>query len=230
MKRLSFASKKQKKQDEETDKEKEDDLTEKLFLSLLGEAEEKSKSEFRVTGIYGTIDEDKCCDAIYSLLVLKQSGKKLVPVDPEDPESPLTTKCSPIDFLISTYGGSASEMFAVYDVMRSVRSECPIRTFGFGKVMSAGVLLLAAGTKGERHIGANCRIMIHGVISGQHGHLSDVENEFEEAKMTQKQYVKALAQSTDMTAAYIKKLINRKTNVYLDAQQAVELGIVDKIV
>lgn len=227
MNKFSSVSKKEKKQSKE---ENENDLTEKLFLSLLGEADEKNKSEFRVTGIYGAIDEEKCCDAVYSLLILKQSGKNLKPKDPEDPESPLVVTYTPIDFLISTYGGAASEMFAVYDVMRRVKVDCPIRTFGFGKVMSAGVLLLAAGTKGERHIGANCRIMIHGVISGQHGHLSDVENEFEEAKMTQKQYVSALAESTDMTAAYIKKLINRKTNVYLDAQQALELGIVDKII
>ena len=114
--------------------------------------------------------------------------------------------------------------------MRSIRDESPISTFGIGKVMSAGVLLLAAGTKGERRIGKHCRVMIHGVISGQHGHLSDVENEFEEAKSTQKLYIQALAAETDMSSRYLKKLMDKKTNVYLNAQEAIDLGIADIIV
>ena len=121
-------------------------------------------------------------------------------------------------------------MFSVYDTIRDMRQRCEVRTVGLGKVMSAGVLLLACGTKGHRKIGANCRVMIHGVISGQHGHLDDVENEFEEAKITQESYVSALAEETNMKKTYIKKLIGRKTNVYLNAKQAVELGIADIII
>ena len=96
--------------------------------------------------------------------------------------------------------------------------------------MSAGVLLLAAGTKGERRIGKHCRVMIHGVVAGQHGHIADIENEFSETKNTQAMYIKALAEETDMTQKYIKKLMERKTNVYLDAEEAVSLGIADIIV
>ena len=110
-----------------------------------------------------------------------------------------------------------------------IKDGCEINTHGIGKVMSAGVLLLAAGTKGKRKIGRNCRIMIHGVVSGQHGHLHDVENEFEEAKLTQKHYIKALSEETNMTQAYLKKLIGRKTNVYIDSKQAIELGIADDL-
>ena len=70
-------------------------------------------------------------------------------------------------------------MFSLYDVMRQIRQTMPIHTIGLGKVMSAGTLLLASGTKGERRIGRFCRVMIHGVISGQHGHLADIENELD---------------------------------------------------
>jgi ATP-dependent Clp protease protease subunit len=183
----------------------------------------------RVTGIYGDINEEKCSETIYSLLIL-DNETSLIPIDLDDPESGVEEITKPIDFYISTFGGVAAEMFAVYDVMRQVREKTPIHTCGIGKVMSAGVLLLAAGTKGQRRIGKNCRVMIHGVVSGQHGHLIDVENEFEEAKLTQKLYVGALATETDMTAKYIKKLMDKKTNVYLDAAQAVDLGIADIIV
>jgi ATP-dependent Clp protease protease subunit len=106
----------------------------------------------------------------------------------------------------------------------------PIHTIGIGKVMSAGTLLLAAGTKGERRIGRFCRVMIHGVISGQHGHLADIENEFDEAKMTQSMYVQALAEETNMTEKYLRNLIKKKSNIYLSAQEAVDLGIADIVI
>ena len=196
----------------------------------LGGASGAKKEELRLTGIYGTINEERCLEAIYSLHMLYLSGKYLEYSDPADVKSATVEKYEPIDFIVSSYGGSAAEMFSVYDTIREMKQKCDIRTIGLGKVMSAGVLLLACGTKGQRKIGANCRVMIHGVISGQHGHLHDVENEFEEAKLTQEAYVKALAENSNMKPSYIKKLIQRKTNVYLNAKEAVELGIADIII
>jgi len=188
------------------------------------------KPTLRITGIYGDITEEKCADAVFGLLALHEAGREVIREDPDDESSKLVETFAPIEFYVSTYGGAANEMFAVYDVIRQIRDLSPDCTHGIGKVMSAGVLLLAGGTKGERRIGKHCRLMIHGVVAGQHGHLSDVENEFEEAKFTQKLYVDALASETDMTARYIKKLMDKKTNVYLNATEAVELGIADIIV
>jgi ATP-dependent Clp protease protease subunit len=195
-------------------KEKEIDGKEADFL--LNFADEL-KDKLRVTGVYGDINEEKCSEAIFGLLLLDSDNK----------ESEEEEANNPVDFYVSTYGGLSTEMFAVYDIIRMIRDRTPIHTYGIGKVMSGGVLLLACGTKGERRIGKNCRVMIHGVIAGQHGHLQDVENEFEEAKFTQRLYIKALAEETDMTEKHIKKLMDRKTNVYLDAEKAVELGIAD---
>ena len=208
----------------ENEKPNEQGSTNEMF-SVLSDA--LDKPELRVTGIYGDITEEKCSEAVYGLLALYQTGKSFIQKNPDDPDSELVEVCQPIEFYISTYGGQASEMFAVYDMMRMLREEIAICTYGIGKVMSAGVLLLAAGTKGERRIGKNCRVMIHGVISGQHGHIADVENEFSEAKMTQKLYVNALVKETKMTEKDIRKMINKKTNVYIDAEKAVELGIAD---
>ena len=120
-------------------------------------------------------------------------------------------------------------MFSVYDTMREIREKSPIITKGIGKVMSAGVLLLAAGTKGERRIGKYCRVMLHGVTAGQHGYLADVENEFKETKSIQRMYIQALVNETNMSEPYVKKLMNKKTNVYLNAEEAVKLGIADII-
>ena len=196
----------------------------------MNEPPPEPKEKIRTIGLYGTIKEEVCSEIVYSLMVLDKVGKIITPKDPDNPKSKEIISYEPIELVISSYGGSAADMFSVYDTMRDVRDRCEIETMGLGKVMSAAVLLLAAGTKGKRKIGRHCRVMIHGVISGQHGHISDLENEMEEAKWTQGQYIKALAKETSMTQKYIKTLIDKKMNVYLTAQEAVDLGIADIIV
>jgi ATP-dependent Clp endopeptidase proteolytic subunit ClpP len=184
--------------------------------------------KLRLCGIYGDINEERSADVIYNMYALRELGRRLEPS--EEAEDGVREFCEPFRFIVATHGGSATDMFAIYDSMREIKQECEIHTVGQGKVMSAGVLLLAAGTKGERRIGKHCRIMIHGVVSGQQGYIQDVENEFEEAKITQKMYVKSLSSETDMTEKYIKNLLDRKTNVYFNAEQAVEMGIADIII
>ena len=157
-------------------------------------------------------------------------GKKEDPSDPDDPDSEVVITHDPIEFIISTWGGSAADMFSIYDIMRTVRVDCDINTFGLGKVMSAGVLLLAAGTKGKRKIGKNCRVMLHGVTSGQHGNISDLENEMAEAKWTQERLVVCLSEETNMTKKQVKKILEKRMNVYFTAEEAVELGMADEIV
>ena len=90
--------------------------------------------------------------------------------------------------------------------------------------------MLAAGTKGQRKIGRNCRVMIHSVIGGNIGALHSLENEMDEIRYTQDRYIEALVQETDMTKRHLKKLIERKVNVYLTAEEAVEYGIADEVI
>ena len=203
-------------------KENSEDLASMLSMAM-------ERPELRAIAIYGDINEERCAEAVYGLITLDAATKSFVLNEQEESkEAPEIVE--PIEFYISSYGGQATEMFAVYDIMRDIRERTSIFTYGIGKVMSAGVLLLAAGTKGQRRIGKNCRVMIHGVVAGQHGHIADIENEFTEVKSTQKMYIEALAEETDMTHKYIKKLMDKKTNVYLDAAEAVNLGIADIIV
>ena len=96
--------------------------------------------------------------------------------------------------------------------------------------MSAGVLLLAAGTKGQRKIGKYCRVMIHSVVGGSHGSLPNLANEMEAIQQIQKDYSEALIAETNMTSKQLKELLERKVNVYLSAQEAVDLGIADIII
>ena len=203
----------------------QDDPASSMMTMLMPE----ERPELRVTGIYGDVNEEKASEAIYGLHALYLTGQKQVFAEPENPDSDIYMSYDPIEFVVSTHGGLAAEMFSVYDTIRDIRETMPVHTKGLGKVMSAGVLLLACGTKGERRIGKYCRVMIHGVMAGQHGYLADVENEFKETKAIQKMYVQALSNETNMSEAYVRKLMNKKSNVYLDAEEAVKLGIADII-
>ena len=193
---------------------------------------------FNTIALIGDISEDTSNEVVYSLLLLKQKNAEeylttVLSMDEEQLNENDLEQIKPnIDFYISTNGGSADEMFAMYDVMRMIKDEGinSISTYGIGKVMSAGVLLLASGTKGKRYVGKHCRVMIHSVIGGHVGPMHQLESEFEEVKKIQDTYIKSLAEETEMTEKYLRNLLKKKTNVYLTAQEAVDLGIADEII
>jgi len=96
--------------------------------------------------------------------------------------------------------------------------------------MSAGVLILAAGTNGKRKIGKNCRVMIHSIAAGNHGELAHMENELDQIRNIQEMYIKCLVSETKMTETVVRKMLERGVNVYLNAEEAIEYGIADVIV
>lgn len=179
----------------------------------------KKEPELRSIGMFGDVNEDKVSEIIHVLIYLNECNK-LLPVE----------KRRPTEFYLSTYGGSADDMFALYDVMKQIRKETEIHTIGLGKVMSAGVLLLASGTKGKRRIGKNCRVMIHSVIAGNHGPLHNLVNEMEAIQQLQEIYINCLIEETNMTKDQLKDMLGKKVNIYLTAEEAVKLGIADIIV
>ena len=189
------------------------------------EKEEDDLNNMRSVGLYGDVDEERIAEVISALLTLHHVGKPKISEDGEV----VFEEGKPIKLYISTYGGSADEMAALVDIMNVVKKDCPIETIGIGKVMSAGVLILASGSKGERYIGKNCRVMIHSVIAGNHGSLHNLENELTEIKKMQDIYLQSLADATNMTKKQLKSFMRRKQNVYLNAEEAIKLGIADKI-
>jgi len=208
----------------------EEKTQEEIEQELAGALEElfqakPPESKLRIAELYGVIDEEMASNIVASMLILKDTGREIALEDDKEVET-----YKPFELFISTPGGTAVDMFSIYDTMRMVREDCEVHTIGMGKVMSAGVLLLAAGTKGKRKIGANCRVMIHSVIGGHHGSIENLENEMEEVRWVQQQHNKALCEETDLTPRLLKKLLSRNVNVYLTAQEAVEYGIADIIV
>ncbi len=190
----------------------------------------------RIIGLFGEVEENKVAQIIGMMLDMAETAEVEPDTevaegkDGEEEKKEAEVEVLPIEFLLSTPGGSADDMFALYDIMRVVKEKCPIVTFGIGKVMSAGVLLLAAGTKGQRKIGKNCRVMIHSVIGGTSGSFHNLENEMEEMRYMQEAYLRALSDESNLSVAQLKRMINRKVNVYLSAEEAVKMGIADIIV
>jgi len=177
----------------------------------------QAHEQMRCISLYGDVDEESAAETVAGLLTLNHMSAG------ENPED------NKIELVISTYGGCSDDMFSIYDVMTMVKRNNAIRTVGIGKVMSAGVLLLAAGTKGERHIGRNCRVMLHAVSAGHHGMLHNLENELEEVRKLQDLYIENLISVTNLTKRQIKTFLRKKSNIYFTAEEAIKYGIADKI-
>jgi ATP-dependent Clp protease protease subunit len=207
-------NKKKKKEKEEVEETEE---VQPSVVELLQSMSGKDSPEKRSIMFVGEVNEERAADLISALLVLSQ--------DKAENEE----RGEDIKLYISTYGGSAHEMFAVYDVMNFCKQFCDIQTIGIGKVMSAGTLLLSAGTDGKRKIGKHCQVMIHSVNGGSIGELHSLENEMEQMKNLQDTYIQCLSAETNMSKRQIQTLINRKVNVYLSAEEAIEKGLADEV-
>ena len=202
--------------------EEEGEETAKLKINL-GQLLGGSDKDPRIIGLFGSVEEEKAGELCYHLITMSEPQPPLVEGDPE--ESP-----EDITFYVSTYGGSADDMFSIYDVMNFAKTRCDVVTCGLGKVMSAGVLLLAAGTKGKRKIGRNCRVMIHAVSAGNIGSVHNLVNELDEIQNLQEAYIDAIVENSNFTKRSLKKLMDRKINVYLSAEEAIEHGIADILI
>jgi ATP-dependent Clp endopeptidase proteolytic subunit ClpP len=179
----------------------------------------------RIAGLYGEVNEENCKDLIGNLFALGNIKKTITNDDGEEAEI-----TEPIEMIVSTEGGHVTEMFATFDVMEQVKKTCEIHTMGLGKVMSAGILLLAAGTKGKRKVGKHCRLMIHSISGGDFGSIKQLENNIKEVKWFQTQYTNALVANSNMSARQLKAIFRRKSDTYFDANQALKWGIVDEII
>ena len=196
---------------------------EETDIAMLEAAMAKEPPPLRTLSLFGDLDEERVQDVCAALLYLKHTA-----FDGQLPdEEPVA---QPIEFFISTWGGDALGMFGIYDLMRMIRETCDIDTFAIGKVMSAGVLLLAAGTKGKRKIGRNTRIMLHSVRASNVGGIHYLENEMAETRWIQEQHIDALVAETKMTKKELNNMLNKKVDVYLSAEDAIRLGIADIIV
>ena len=130
-----------------------------------------------------------------------------------------------ISIYINSPGGSISAGLAVYDIMQFISPS--ISTMCIGQAASMGAILLAGGDKGKRFALANSRIMIHQPLGGFQGQASDFEIHAKEILHMKKVVNNILAKHTGQTIKKIEKDTDRDN--FLDAEAAVQYGIVDRI-
>lgn len=136
-------------------------------------------------------------------------------------------KKSPISIYINSPGGLVHNgLWTIYDTMRYIGS--PVKTVCIGEAYSAASCILMAGEKGMRSAFPNSRIMIHNVRSGAMGASHEMEKEVELIKLSNNRIVKLVQDHTGKSEEEIKLAMKEET--YFTAQEALEWGIIDKIV
>lgn len=130
-----------------------------------------------------------------------------------------------ISFYINSPGGSVSDGLAVYDTMQFIKPQ--VSTLCIGHAASMGALLMAAGSKGKRYCLPNSRVMIHQPMGGFQGQASDVEIHAREILYLKSKLNEILAKHTGKDIKTIEQDTDRDN--FLSAEQAVNYGLVDKV-
>jgi ATP-dependent Clp protease protease subunit len=131
-----------------------------------------------------------------------------------------------IQIYINSPGGSVSAGFAIYDTMQYIK--CDVSTMCIGLAASMGAFLLAAGTKGKRFSLPNSDIMIHQPLGGAQGQASDIQIHAEKILEVRQRINKILAERTGQDLEKVEKDTDR--DYYLNPEEAVEYGLIDKVV
>lgn len=128
---------------------------------------------------------------------------------------------------VNTTGGDLYQAFALIDIMRS--SKHPIRTIGLGSIMSAGFLIFACGTKGERYIAPNAGIMCHQLTDEVTNKYHDIKAAVKETDNSNAKMVKILCEATGLSTAKVQTKLLPASDVYLTAKELIQLKAADYI-
>ena len=157
---------------------------------------------------------DQVNDATASLVVAQ-----LLFLESEDPTKD-------IYLYINSPGGSVTAGFAIYDTMNYIK--CDVSTICIGMAASMGAFLLSGGTKGKRLALPNAEIMIHQPSGGARGQETEIRIVAEEILKTRKKLNEILAANTGRTFEQLE--VDTERDNYMTAQEALEYGLIDRIV
>src|SRR5512140_687648 len=132
---------------------------------------------------------------------------------------------APIQMYINSPGGVIYAGLAIYDTMQMIPN--PISTLAVGVTASFGTVLLTAGTKGQRYALPHATIHMHQPLGGAQGQASDIEIQAREILRLKSRLNKIMSDATGQSLEVIERDTER--DFYLDAYQAVDYGLVDKV-
>ena len=131
-----------------------------------------------------------------------------------------------INVYINSPGGSVTAGLAIYDTMQYIKPD--VATICMGQATSMAALLLAAGKKGKRYALPHSRIMIHQPLGGVQGQATDIDIQAKEMMKIKTIIHRIIANHTGQSLEKIRQDTER--DFFMDGQQALEYGIIDKII
>jgi len=131
-----------------------------------------------------------------------------------------------IHFYINSPGGSVTDGFAIYDTMHYVK--CDVATYCLGMAASMGAFLLAGGEKGKRFILPNAEVMIHQPSGGAKGQATEIEIVAKQILRTKQKLNEMLAENCGQPVEKVAQDTERDN--WMSAEEALEYGLVDKII
>jgi ATP-dependent Clp protease protease subunit len=195
--------------DDEEEEEKEE--RPKSDLLMFSKKLEKYFFDSRSVYLWGVVDDKSAKDVVSKFLLL----------DADKPGEE-------IKFYINSPGGVVTSGMVMYDTMQMMKS--PVSTICMGLAASMGSILLSGGEKGKRFIYPSGEVMIHQPSLGGYirGVSADLEIQARQTKRVKDLGAKILAKNCGKTQEQILKDFDR--DYWMDAEEAIKYGIVDKIV
>ena len=193
-------------------------------MTLIPTIIEKTKAWERAYDIYSRLLEDRIIfvgEAVHSAMVNTVIAQMLY-LEKKDPDKDII-------MYINSPGGEVYSGLAIYDAMQVLK--CDVQTICTGLAASMGSVFLTGGTKGKRFALPNSRIMIHqpviswGGISGQ---ATDIQIEAEEMLKVKKNLTEIIAKHCGKS--YETSLADMERNKRMSPQEALEYGLIDKII
>ena len=157
---------------------------------------------------------EEVTDASASIIVAQ-----LLFLESEDPDKD-------INLYINSPGGSVTAGMAIYDTMKYIK--CDLSTICIGMAASMGAFLLAGGPKGKRMALPNAEIMIHQPSGGAKGQATEIKIVAENILKIKAKLNKILSENTGKPIEQVE--IDTERDNYMSAQEALDYGIVDRII
>ena len=144
---------------------------------------------------------------------------QLLFLESEDPDKD-------IFLYINSPGGSVTAGMAIYDTMNYIKAD--VSTICVGMAASMGAFLLSSGAKGKRYALPNAEVMIHQPLGGFQGQTTDIGIHANRMLKIKERLNKILSENTNQPLEKLSADVER--DYFLDGEEAVEYGIVDKVI
>lgn len=178
--------------------------------ALLTKKMEQMFLDKRAVYLWGPVDDKSAREVVSKLLLLEadKPGKE-------------------IKFYINSPGGMVTSGMVIYDTIKLISS--PVSTICMGLAASMGSILLSVGAKGKRYIFPHGEVMIHQPSIGGYFQATSADIEIQAVQMEKTKLIGAqiLAENCGKTVEQILKDFDR--DYWMNAEEAVKYGIVDKI-